>query len=168
MFSNEFVELAWHTATLLPPASARQLITDLEQVDKSRTRASADNTQSQLRKIAARFPNSSTRHSVERLLTAWQKENLSNGEVTLGELAAALHALVFNQEKLNSGSKLEVVWTGPESKIPVRQTRQVLSQIIQEAQNELLIVSFVVFNIPEILNLLKDAIRRGVEITCIF
>jgi phosphatidylserine/phosphatidylglycerophosphate/cardiolipin synthase-like enzyme len=88
--------------------------------------------------------------------------------LTLRELASSLGSFAFSHEKEKRSKKIHLVWTGPISKIPVRQTRQVLSQLIDDAQKELLIISFVVFKIPEILELLKKALQRRVSITCIF
>jgi phosphatidylserine/phosphatidylglycerophosphate/cardiolipin synthase-like enzyme len=102
------------------------------------------------------------------LLDTWKKEQQKNYNLALRELASALEILAISRNKEKSSQKLELVWTGPASKIPVRHTRQVLSQLICGSQKELLIVSFVVFKIPEILELLKTALRRGVIITCVF
>ncbi len=63
---------------------------------------------------------------------------------------------------------LSLVWTGPESEnIPLRRTEQVLLQLICEAKEQLLLVSFAIYKAEEIMQALEDAIRRGVKIILI-
>ena len=60
---------------------------------------------------------------------------------------------------------LELVWTGPDSRvIPVRQTAQVLIDLIADAKQSLLVVSYAVFRIPKIREALICAASRGVRI----
>lgn len=62
--------------------------------------------------------------------------------------------------------KVELAWTGPSSPyIPLRRTDQALLQLIQSANQRLLIVSFAVYKARSILNALEQAIQRGVDVT---
>lgn len=137
---------------------------DLEELGSA---PDSDSLFKSLDKLSERFPNPAARYAVDRLFSGWKNEKLKDQNLTLRELAAAMSMTNFSRAKNSNLGKHELVWTGPASRIPVRQTRQVLSQLISNAREELLIVSFVVFKIPEILELLKDAIRRGVTITCV-
>jgi len=65
----------------------------------------------------------------------------------------------------SSRSDFELVWTGPDSNvIPVRQTGQVLLDLIGSAKRSLLVVSYAVFRIPKIREALVEAAQRGVQI----
>jgi phosphatidylserine/phosphatidylglycerophosphate/cardiolipin synthase-like enzyme len=58
-----------------------------------------------------------------------------------------------------------VVWTGPETeRIVLRRTDRVLLQLIEQAQQELIIVSFAVYNVPTIARAMRTAIQRGVSL----
>lgn len=168
MMSPDLLNLISQTVEVMPQQAVRALISELDQADNFITREQVtEETTRQLTKISQNLPNAASRYTVEKLLEAWQKDKSENKVLTLRELATAIEILAY-QKAQQGKQKLELVWTGPASKIPVRQTRQVLSQLINGANEELLIVSFVVFNIPEILSLLKEALLRGVKITCIF
>ena len=61
-----------------------------------------------------------------------------------------------------------MVWTGPEvTTIPLRRTDRVLLQLIKEAREEITLVSFAVYKIPEIAQALQGALNRGVEVRLI-
>lgn len=75
-------------------------------------------------------------------------------------LTAALAA-----EQKRREQTIELVWTGPDSHvIPVRQTEQVLLDLIIRAKQRLLVVSYAVFRIPKIREALVEAATRGVRI----
>ena len=59
---------------------------------------------------------------------------------------------------------VELVWTGPDSHlIPVRQTEQVVLEMIRSSREDILVVSYAVYRIPKIKDALVDAIQRGVR-----
>lgn len=79
--------------------------------------------------------------------------------------AAALLTAALAAEQRRRDQILELVWTGPDSNvIPVRQTGQVLLDLIGSAKHNLLVVSYAVFRIPKIRQALVDAAQRGVHI----
>ena len=53
------------------------------------------------------------------------------------------------------------------SSLSIRRTDQVLLQMIQNCQQELTLVSFVVYKIPEIVEALQAALHRGVRVRLI-
>lgn len=62
----------------------------------------------------------------------------------------------------------DVVWTGPESGVDTsRLTAPVVTELIKEAQQELLLVSYVSHDEPRIRDALADAADRGVDITLV-
>lgn len=169
MLSERLSELVFQAVENLPLSSVAQLASDLEDLDEQAgsEQSSAGFVSQSLTKISEHFPNPSARYIIGRLLDLWKEEKRQYPNLTLRELTSALGVLALNQKTRENRQRIELVWTGPASRIPVRQTRQVLSQLINGAQKELLIVSFVVFKIPEILELLKNALQRNVKITCI-
>lgn len=169
MLTEQLSELVFQAVETLPPTSVAQLASDLEHLDEKigDEQSSAGFISQSLTKISESFPNPSARYIIDRLLDVWKEEKRQNPNLTLRELTSALGILALGRKTKENRQRIELVWTGPISRIPVRQTRQVLSQLIGGAQRELLIVSFVVFKIPEILELLKSALQRGVKITCI-
>ena len=168
MISEQLSELILQVIETLPEVAVKKLITDLAEMEKSgAVNPAGYNSLPALSKISEQFPNPSARYLIDKLLDVWKEDRSENPGSTLGELTSALSILLFSRAKIKDTQKVELVWTGPTSKIPVRQTRQVLSQLINNAEKELLIVSFVVFKIPEILELLKNALRRSVVIKCV-
>ncbi|NJR47022.1 MAG: hypothetical protein HC775_15330 [Hyellaceae cyanobacterium CSU_1_1] len=60
---------------------------------------------------------------------------------------------------------VELVWTDPEiNTIPLRRTDQVLLQLIKEAKTEITLISFAVYKIPEIAQVLTEALNRRVRV----
>lgn len=101
------------------------------------------------------------REQVGVLLTTWriQASDLPPASVALA-LKAAAHAVAQQRQ----AQTLELVWTGPGSAQPLRRTAQVLQDLIEAAQRDLLIVSFAVYDIPEIGQALLRAAQRGVQL----
>jgi phosphatidylserine/phosphatidylglycerophosphate/cardiolipin synthase-like enzyme len=59
---------------------------------------------------------------------------------------------------------LDLVWTGCESStIPFRGTDQTLLEVINSAQESLLVVSFAVYKASSVVNAISEAIHRGVR-----
>lgn len=83
------------------------------------------------------------------------------------QLLGALQMAADMQQHERQRQELELVWTGPRSTQPFRQTAQALVQVIDEAQQALLVVSFAVYAIPEIVTALTNALNRGVGITLV-
>lgn len=109
--------------------------------------------------------NPQFRQHVKRLVDAWQADS---AELTSTALAAALDATVYAERARRDEMTAELVWTGPQtSEVALRRTEQALLQVIEEAQRELIIVSFAVYKIPEIVGALVKALDRGVRLRII-
>ena len=68
-------------------------------------------------------------------------------------------------QMLGAKSTTELVWSGPSTgMVPIRHTEQVLTGLIDEAQEQLFIVSFVAYKVKSVLTALKSAQARGVKI----
>lgn len=80
------------------------------------------------------------------------------------ELATALEIGAFFLEQARTRTS-SLVWSGPARVLqPVRTTEQVLLDIIEGAQQEILLVSFAAYRVPSLLQALREALRRGVRV----
>lgn len=105
------------------------------------------------------------RRSVGKLLELWAKEN---PDWNSSSLATALMSSAYSVKQSRQEVDVELVWTGPEvTRIPLRRTDQVLLQLIKEAKTELTLISFAVYKIPEIAQVLIEALNRGVKVRLI-
>ncbi|PSO13091.1 phospholipase [Sphingobium sp. AEW4] len=93
------------------------------------------------------------------LLAVWRKTTLS-GDVVAGMLMGAAHGRLRSQQE----QSVEFVWTGPTTPfVATRRTEQVLLDVIDRAERELFIVSFVAYDIPSVIAAITNAIARGVD-----
>lgn len=82
--------------------------------------------------------------------------------------AMALRCARATSEHYREQQQIEPVWTGPPGKeLATRHTAQALIQLINTANQSLLIVSFAVYNIHLFTKPLENALKRGVAITFI-
>ena len=80
-------------------------------------------------------------------------------------LGVAIGAARLAHERASRAQEINVVWTGPATEaVPLRRTEQVLEEIIDTARTELLIVSFVVYKVEEVMDALSRALGRGVKL----
>jgi phosphatidylserine/phosphatidylglycerophosphate/cardiolipin synthase-like enzyme len=102
------------------------------------------------------------RERVSEFLDFWQ----SNAPAVSAEsVALSLLAAAQVEEHYREHQRLELVWTGPDSRvIPLRRTDQALLQLINEAQETLHIVSFAVYKAEAISQAIVNAARRGVSV----
>jgi phosphatidylserine/phosphatidylglycerophosphate/cardiolipin synthase-like enzyme len=108
------------------------------------------------------IPNPKFRRIVAELLASWQE--FGNGWDSKA-IASALHSSAYTLAIAKDALSVEVVWTGPETeRIVLRRTDRVLLQLIEQAQQELIIVSFAVYNVPTIARAMRTAIQRGVSL----
>lgn len=78
------------------------------------------------------------------------------------ELAAMLEVASVAK---NTRSSTELVWTGPPTPVvPVRQTEQVIFDLIQCAETRLTVMSFGIFQVPRLIEALEAALARAVEV----
>ena len=90
---------------------------------------------------------------------AWK----NNSKVSPIEIAAALRSASATAKENEKRGKTEIVWTGPTTdSMPVRHTEQVLCEVINSAERELFIVSFVAYEIESVTKALRNAIGRNV------
>jgi cardiolipin synthase A/B len=105
--------------------------------------------------------NPRAKSALARLIGAWGAVSIPPGELAgmLVGASAAYHRAKAEQE-------VELVWTGPSSKlIATRKTEQALLQVIDAANWKLFITSFVAYNVASIMTALRKAVDRGVEVS---
>ncbi len=142
--------------TTLPANTLQQLASHFE--------SSAPQTFGVTRATALALVNgAASRTSLLDLFTVWQQSNCTpDGR----SIALAFRSAMAVQQQRQSHPDVELVWTGPETRsLVMRRTDQALLQLLQQAQKSLLIVSFAVYDIPEIVRALEIAIQRGVQVS---
>jgi len=113
--------------------------------------------------VLGAIPQPAVRERVSTFLDLWQATApTQSGQSVALALCAAAQAV----EAERCQERLELVWTGPDSRlIPLRRTDQALLQLIDGAQHDLHIVSFAVYRIEAIAQALVRAATRGVAIS---
>jgi phosphatidylserine/phosphatidylglycerophosphate/cardiolipin synthase-like enzyme len=100
------------------------------------------------------------RASMTRLLDAWAITPASGDEV-----AGMLLGASETRRRLENEINVELVWTGPTTRyVATRRTEQVLLDLIRSAAKDLFLVSFVTYDVPNVVKALNEADRRGVRI----
>jgi len=113
--------------------------------------------------VMGALPHPAIREQVSAFLDLWQA---AAPTVSGQSVALALCAAAQAVEAERGQERLELVWTGPDSRlIPLRRTDQALLQLIDGAQHDLHIVSFAVYRIAAIARALARAAGRGVAIS---
>jgi len=104
------------------------------------------------------------RQNAQTLLQAWSNERGVSGHA----VALALRSAVNASLRAAHDETIEVVWTGPTSRlIPMRRTREVLLDLIDQSESRLTIVSFAAYKVPEVLSSIQQAASRGVDVKLI-
>lgn len=95
---------------------------------------------------------------VSELASAWREETAA---VPGSGIALALRAAgrAVDEDRRRA---VRPVWTGPDAGQPIRLTAAVVAEVIADARERLVVLSFAAYKIPEILESLEDAARRGI------
>jgi phosphatidylserine/phosphatidylglycerophosphate/cardiolipin synthase-like enzyme len=105
--------------------------------------------------------NPRAKDALTKLITAWRGVGIPPAE-----LAAMLTAASAAYHRAKGEQEIELVWTGPSSKlIATRKTEQALLHVIDAAESRLFITSFVAYDVASIMTALRKAVDRGVEIS---
>ena len=157
-FSTQLLFQIRHVTQIIPSSTLDSFIQVIEQVDSL--------TPSLINQSLQRIPKASWRREVSALLKHFQQHSYNVSGATI---AAVISTAMYCQRQTEDEFSLELVWTGP---LPegsqFRRTDQALLQLIRETKQTLLIISFAVYKIPEIVEALQQAINRGVRIKFVF
>lgn len=154
MLSSLLLEAIFRVAETLPPISLDNVVKELET-------ASALSTSLQSRILNA-VALSQERALLAALLAAWKGEEVPSMPVAV---AAALRSAGYTYATLKRQEQIDLVWTGPVVGMAWRRTDQALLQVIQAAQQELLLVTFAAYKTPLLLDALRRALDRGVKVS---
>lgn len=97
---------------------------------------------------------------VSELASAWREETAA---VPGSGIALALRAAgrAVDEDRRRA---VRPVWTGPDAGQPIRLDAAVVAEVIADARERLVVLSFAAYKIPEILEALEDAARRGITV----
>jgi len=115
--------------------------------------------------IAARAGSWATTPAAKRRLEGLVASSDGFG-IPATELAGMLIGASYAYHQAKTEESVELVWTGPSSElVATRKTEQALLQVIQAAQNELFLTSFVAYDVASISAALVDALERGIALS---
>ena len=96
-----------------------------------------------------------------RLIESWSR----HPKITPDSLASGLRAGSQVSQVLAGGQSVSLAWTGPKTDfVPVRSTEQVMLEVIQRAETDLFLVSFVNVGARTIVAALNESAERRVNI----
>lgn len=98
------------------------------------------------------------------LCDTWES---SAPQVTGAALALAFRACAATAHSIRGVQSVELAWTGPQTAVPLRKTREALRDLTRNAQSSLILVSFSAYRDDDITGQLADAASRGVELILI-
>jgi cardiolipin synthase len=106
----------------------------------------------------------SARQHADAIASSWEVQPGLSGSA----LALALRSAVAATALERAVETVDIAWTGPATPaVAMRRTESILLDLIAECRQELLVVSFAAYKVPEVLDALAKAASRGVEIRLI-
>ncbi|MCX6345652.1 MAG: DISARM system phospholipase D-like protein DrmC [Armatimonadetes bacterium] len=137
----------------------------LEALIKSLQNSGVKPTKSEIKLISSQIIQPSVRALVLDLFHEWRENNYNPDSEAL---AWALKSACYADRSRRESQKLELVWTGPTTlQSNLRRTDQVLLNLIDDAQESLIIITFAAYKIPDVSAGLVRAAERGVHIVLI-
>ncbi|MBO0706715.1 MAG: DISARM system phospholipase D-like protein DrmC [Candidatus Dormibacteraeota bacterium] len=139
-----------------------RLIGELPRVSVERVaqEAAAAGTPSAGDRMIGVFPLADFRRLASALVSAWRDAP----QVTGSELASMLRGAAAAREAAQAEGRVEVVWTGPGTvEVPRRTTEAVMLEVVGEARNTLLLVTYAAFRYAPLVDALEAAAERGVQ-----
>jgi phosphatidylserine/phosphatidylglycerophosphate/cardiolipin synthase-like enzyme len=105
--------------------------------------------------------NQNAQARLSALQSAW-----AAAPIPPSELSGLLVGAIAAYEHAKAEQKIELVWTGPSSKlVATRKTEQVLLHVIDAARVKLFLTSFVAYDVASIMKALERAVNRGVAVS---
>lgn len=94
------------------------------------------------------------------LAAAWKTSDTEGAA-----LAAALRAAQLAAELERSVETVDLVWTGPKTtQVPLAKNAEALNEIVDSAEDRLLVVSYATYDVPKLIEKLTTAVDRGVTV----
>jgi len=83
-------------------------------------------------------------------------------------VALALRAALYSAERIARSNQVEIAWTGPETAaLPKRRVDQVMYELVEAAERNIVLASYVTAGAESALSALHAASQRGVQVTLI-
>ncbi|MCW6038990.1 DISARM system phospholipase D-like protein DrmC [Spirulina subsalsa FACHB-351] len=158
VFDSTFLEVINQVAVGLTESLTAELETILSKVYRQPTEQWEYS-------LADALPSRTLRQKVHILLNYWQQTypNIQPQSIYLALLSSQqLH------QQLQKEYEVQPIWTIPkETGEWPRRTEQTILKLIAQTQKELLIICFAVYNVPQIVSALQEALERGVTVRLI-
>jgi cardiolipin synthase A/B len=114
--------------------------------------------------IVNTVPTAVFRHHAAAICEAWA----TTADMSGAGVALAVRCAADAVGEVRGEQQVSVVWTGPASyEVPVRATSAVLAEVIEEARKSLVIVSFAAYKVAAVVEALRAAADRGVDVRLI-
>lgn len=157
MFEPKLIDAVERITELLPENTVQIVIETL---------LSINNTNKDLYyQLTQKLPNQALRRYVVELIDIWQEYEPN---LPIAAIALALQSTYNTRQKLQKEYAVQPVWTIPKiGRQWIRQTEQVILEIISQSQSELLLISFAVYHIPQVAQALTEALKRNVSVMMI-
>jgi phosphatidylserine/phosphatidylglycerophosphate/cardiolipin synthase-like enzyme len=147
---KQLFDAAFEIVKLLPPSRVEAISNQIM------TLSSSDDKKS----ILMLVNSANAKKVIHKLIDAWHLTKLSGESIGL-----ILKSASNSREKTLAEQNIELVITGPTTPfISTRRTEQVLLDLINNAQKELFLVSFVTYHWAPIIEALENAVSRDVQV----
>lgn len=115
----------------------------------------------ELRQINALFGPGIDASRIKAISDLWEAEP----HVSAAEVSGAFRGAAHFAKGVSDTERVELVWTGPKTGVvPTRSTEQVIIEVIDSAQHEVFIVSYVFYKASGIVKALNAAVERNVSV----
>jgi phosphatidylserine/phosphatidylglycerophosphate/cardiolipin synthase-like enzyme len=115
--------------------------------------------------ITKRVAHHQHRQHVLDFMDQWKAEA---GGIQAQTIGVALQTAALAEQAHQDSHSVELVWTGPDcEQNAFRRTEQAIQQVLDSAKERITLVSFAVYQIPNIASALVRAAKRGVRLTVV-
>ena len=143
----------------------------MDTFDHAATAALADLSPTQLRQLAGHVESGSSIGAITHTMGVEVLDVLQAARrdgVAPVVAAAYLRGLAAGVAHAEAAQTVEVVWSGPSSpRVPVRSTAQVITDLVGGARRELILVTYSARPYPPIIDALRLAVERGVDVVIV-
>lgn len=116
---------------------------------------------SEFNRARSSFGPNTDQQIIESLHKAWKDAT----SLTPAEIAAALRGASAASKLGGRRGSVELVWTGPDTGlVAIRQTERVLCEVIESAKQRIFLVSFVAYEVKNVIQALRDAVAKQIRI----
>lgn len=107
------------------------------------------------------FGPNANQTQIEQLQSCWAAQPM----ITASEISAAFRSAAEVAKSMSNTGTTELVWTGPRTGvIPARRTEQVILEVIDSAQYDIFLVTYVFYAVSSVVDSLNVAVGRGVTV----